>query len=64
MDVDMVSVAELLPNQEEEFMADEWAIDDVTGKKLDVEKVNTARREEVELMHFFGFSRNRRGENA
>ena len=48
-DVDEVEV-----NQEEEFEADEWAIDDLTGQELDIEKVNEARKEEVEFMAELG----------
>ncbi len=51
-----MSVEELLTNQEDAFVADEWAIDDVAGVELDVEKVSAPRREEVELTSQIGVS--------
>ena len=37
-------------NQEDEFEADEWALDDITGQWLDAGKVTAARMEEVQYM--------------
>ena len=37
-------------NQEEEFEADEWALDDITGQWLDAGKVTAARMEEAQYM--------------
>ena len=45
-----VPMGSLELNQEEEFEADEWALEDVTGQWLDVGKVVAARMEEVQYM--------------
>ena len=37
-------------NQEDEYEADQWALDDITGQWLDAEKVTAARKEEVQYM--------------
>ncbi len=46
--------AEIAVNQEEEFEASEWAIDDVHGVLLDPKAVHEAREEELEFMRRIG----------
>ncbi len=48
-----MDVGELSVNQEEEDELDGWAVDDLTGKELDLRMV-PPRREEVESMNSLG----------
>ena len=41
-------------NQEMEFQADEWAVDDISGKALDTRAVVDARDEELSYMEDLG----------
>ena len=45
-----VQMGSLELNQEDEYEADQWALDDITGQWLDAEKVTAARKEEVQYM--------------
>ena len=45
-----IEMGSLEVNQDEEFVADEWVFDELSGQWLDAEKVTEGRREEIEHM--------------
>ena len=58
-----MDIGEVVVNQEDEYVIDDWAVDDITGKMIEVEKVNEARKEEIGFMKELGvFERSTREE--
>ena len=47
-------IGEVVVNQEDEYVIDDWAVDDITGKTIELEKVNEARKEEIGYMKELG----------
>ena len=45
-----IEMGSLEVNQDEEFVADEWVFDELSGQWLDAEKVTEGRREDIEYM--------------